>query len=82
MYCSGVQSTGAEIRKYLTVDRVSKVCRCELHPRIGPPMGPRPLTVIDLLQSDLRVLWQALLLGIGEHKGFWFLRRRHGRIGL
>ena len=35
------------------------------------------LTIIDLLQRDLRILWQALLRSIRQHEGFRLLRRRH-----
>ena len=39
----------------------------------------RVLTIVDLLQCDLRILWKALLRCIREHKGFWLLGRRHCR---
>ena len=35
------------------------------------------LTIVDLLERDLRILRKALLRCIGEHKGFWLLWWRH-----
>ena len=45
-------------------------CRCHVE---------SVLTIVDLLQCDLRILWKALLRCIREHEGFWLLRRRHCR---
>lgn len=69
MSCSGVQSTGAEMRKYLTAQKVShalsvpstafdlqqrRVGQCKAAPTSNLSGS---LTIIDLVQSDLRVLW-------------------------
>jgi hypothetical protein len=39
-------------------------------------------TIVDLLQSYLSILGEALLGFTAQHEGFWLLRRRHGRMML
>lgn len=36
-------------------------------------------TIINLLQRDLRILWETLLCCIRQHEGFWLLWWRHSR---
>ena len=64
MYWSGCQSTGAEIRKYLTAARVSTHERTQLG-RLKPCASSgdtgEARTVVDLLQGDDAVRRQALL---------------------
>jgi len=76
MYWSGVQSTGAEIKKYFTTmfigdkilyDRQRRRCL---------------LTVIDLLQSYLGILGQTLLRFTAQHEGLWLLWWCHRRMML
>ena len=40
------------------------------------------LTIIDLLQRYLSILWQALLSFTAQHEGLWLLRRCHRRMML
>lgn len=66
MYWSGCQSTGAEIRKYLTAARVStheaiQLGRLEPCASSGDTDAAR--TVVDLLQGDDAV-WRQALLGV------------------
>ncbi len=68
MYWSGCQSTGAEMRKYFTArGPVSGRWR---------RAGERPLlTVVNLLQSDLSIVWQGLLGFCAQHERLGLLRR-------
>jgi hypothetical protein len=66
MYWSGCQSTGAEIRKYLTTvvladntRETSNASRMFDARRHCTTMGAR--TVVDLLECDDAVRWEALL---------------------
>jgi hypothetical protein len=64
MYWSGCQSTGAEIRKYLTAARVSTHEGTQLgclEQRVGSGDTGAARTVVDLLQGDDAVRRQALL---------------------
>ena len=65
---SGCQSTGAERRKYLTGFGVNTGHRAE---------HALPLTVVHLLQRNLRVMGKTLLGLRGKHKRLWLLRRCH-----
>lgn len=69
MYWSGDQSTGAEIKKYLT-GSVSVRARAsiDVDRKIGWRLRRRH-TVVDLLQSDYRVCRQALLGILVEEEG-------------
>ena len=77
------------MRKYFTGNAISS---CRTTPAAGTA-GRAPschvlvlggykgelLTIVDLLQRDLRILRKTLLRCIGEHKGFWLLWGRHCR---
>ena len=78
MYWSGVQSTGAEMRKYLTGFMFSGFVHADGRPW---SQGGRH-TIVDLLKSYLSILRQALLGFIGEHEGLGLLRRGHGSMSL
>ena len=71
---SGVQSTGAEIKKYLTVD--DGQFPSMQHASIEGLEGFRH-TIVDLLQSNLGILRQTLLGFVGQHECLGLLRRRH-----
>lgn len=60
-----------------------EIFHCVNHPRLvedtitGLVVGLTRHTIVHLLQSDLRVMRQALLRFIRQHKGLRLLRRRH-----
>jgi hypothetical protein len=64
MYWSGCQSTGADMRKYLTaavsVGRTRHLRTLQNNARLKWDMN-EALTVIDLLKCDDTVRWEALL---------------------
>jgi len=72
MYWSGVQSTGADIKKYLTAWSAMVDC----------VDGRGRLTIIDLLQCHLSILWQTLLCLTAQHESLWLLWRSHRRMML
>lgn len=77
MYWSGCQSTGAEMRKYLTAGIVSAGAAGAGG---GWRQGQRhQRTVVDLLQGDDAVGRQALLGVLVEQKRLWGDRARLGR---
>lgn len=98
MYWSGVQSTGAEIKKYFTKDTISLqahgimwsfLCRrddgrFDAARWVGTGETALELarTIINLLERDLSILWQALLRCVGQHEGFGFLWWCHRGIAL
>jgi hypothetical protein len=64
MYWSGCQSTGADMRKYLTaavsVGRTRSQCTLRSNARLERDMS-EARTVVDLLKRDDTVRWEALL---------------------
>ena len=71
------------MRKYLTVDQRQSMA----HGMFGYARpGSRERTVVDLLQCDDRVCWQALLRVLVEQEGLWshrpLLRRWHRRLAV
>ena len=83
MYWSWLQSTGADMRKYLTIRQVSKPMHCA-GVFVYVRRGLATHTVVYLLQCDHRVCRQALLRILVKKESFWcygpLLRRRHRRV--
>lgn len=76
MYWSGCQSTGADIKKYLTT---AAFVSCTKRNK-GTPDKLGTLTVVNLLQGDLSVMWERLLRLGAQHESLWFLGSCHGCI--
>lgn len=75
------------MRKYLTGSAVSPCPTTQQQGSQGRGSSRRSLvfeeyekellTIVDLLECDLRILWQIVLGCIGQHECLWLLRGRH-----
>ena len=76
MYWSGAQSTGADMRKYLTGQEVSHWVSLGQCAFVYAARSWRAPTVVDLLQCHDRVCRQALLRILVEQESLWCHRPR------